>query len=184
MGIKLLILFGSIILSSPSFSQKCDLNFTIDKFTKDKKINFTLDGDENSIYTQPFIQLTIHISGNEDYQRENLRIQLSAGTGKSDFIGIRDYSSLTTQFAAQENNSLQLYFLFEDGKSIYLMGSSQVVFGNSVYMIKSKQQELLHYFKTKRVTDIRFIYNTIQADYKLPEKKQDFFKRVMTCINW
>lgn len=180
------LLFISIL--TKGLSQNCEIDFSEDKFTKDKKDYFDLDGLENNSSIKPFVRLTIHISGLENYQKDNLRIELSAGTGKKDdlFIGNkwRDYSSLTSKYLSQENNNLLLYFLFEDGKSFYLMGSSQVVYGNSVYMKKSVQQDLLQYFKTKKVTDIRFIFNSIQGDYQIPDSKQGYFKQLMRCLNW
>lgn len=177
-----LLLFISIL--NKGLSQNCEISFSEDKFTKDKKDYFYLDGIEDYSSIKPFVQLTVHVSGDENYQKDNLRIELSAGTGKKDFLGIRDYTSLTLQFVGQKENNLLLYFLFEDGKSLYLMGDSHVVYGNSVYMVKSAQPEILQYFKTKRVTDIRFIFNTVQGDYTLPVSKQNYFKQLMACINW
>jgi hypothetical protein len=180
------LLFISFL--TKGLSQNCEIDFSEDKFTKDKKDYFDLDGYEGNSSIKPFVRLTIHVSGSESYQNNNLRIELSAGTGKRDELlnndRWRDYSSLTLQYVGQKENTLLLYFLFEDGKSLYLMGSSEVVYGNSVYMVKSVQQEILQYFKTKKVTDIRFIYNSVQGDYHLPDSRQDYFKQLMTCLNW
>jgi hypothetical protein len=169
-------------------SQNCEIDFSEDKFTKDKTAYFDLQGYEGNSSSKPFVRLTIHVSGSESYQKDNLRIELSAGTGKRDELinsdSWRDYSSLTLKYITEERNNLLLYFLFEDGKSFYLMGSSQVVYDNSVWMKKSLQQDLLEYFKTKKVTDIRFKYNFVQGDYHLPDTKQGYFKQLMTCLNW
>jgi len=178
---RLLFSFLLLFISINSISQNCDNLFSEDKFTKDKKAYFYMDGIDGY---KPYAKLTIEVSGNKSYSNENIAIELSAGTGKKDEIGLRDYTSVTLKYVSQKDNNLMLYFLFEDGKSLYLMGSSQVVYGNAVYFNKTASSELVSYLKTKKVTDIRFIFNDTQNDYHIPDDNQDFFKELMKCINW
>lgn len=177
-----------LLTSFSLFSQDCEKLFSEDKFTKDKKAYFFIEGVENY---KPFIQLTVEVSGNKSYSDENISIVLAAGTGKTNTFGLKDYSSLTLKYVGNEKNNMLLYFLFDDGKSFYLTGSSNVVYDNSVYFNKKANSELLSSIKTRKLTDIRFSFNDIQGDYKIPavnkelsSSNQDFFMNIIKCINW
>jgi hypothetical protein len=169
-------------LTTCAFSQNCDEITSEDKFTKDKEARFLLDGIKD---LKPYVMLNIRVDGR--YPKSGFRIECNAGTGEEDKLGTKDYMSKTLKYAGREENTIMLYFLFEDGKSIYLISSKNVAYSNGVFFDTKENAELLTYFKSKKVTDIRLVFNDIQADYTLPTSSkynQEYFKKLVDCLGW
>lgn len=168
-----------------SFSQNCNDIFLEDKFSKDKEADFFLPGIAG--YT-PFIHLKFEVSGDKSYSDEQISIVLYAGTGKKDLLGMPDYMSLTE---IKERGDLLLYFLFEDGKSFYISNNKRYSYPSSIELNKKANAELISYFKSKRVTDLRFVLNSVHGDYRIPLVNKDdlnsnqyFFMNLIKCLNW
>lgn len=170
-------LFMVICLSS--FGQDCSEIFNEDKFTKDKTSSVFFKGVED---VKPFIRLeAIILKDFPDY----IRIQLHAGDGKKNQFGFEDYENLTSEYESNERNSISLYLLFEDDKSFQLFPGVNVIYNNSVAILKSEiGADLLSHLKNKKVTDIRFEFNSIRGDYSVPASQQSYFIQMMQCLKW
>ena len=188
---KSIIFLILITTSLATKSQDCKSFFDTDKFTKDKKVNFYIDGYGD--YT-PFVRLTFKFSNEQIQNKNSFTVECSAGTGKITGTGLmerQDWESKTNEYLSNMKNSIFLTFLFDDETTIMIHSSPNCAYCNTAYFNSKETPELISKFKTNKVTDIRFNFNTINQDYSIPKSNtnntsstQTFFQTMINCLGW